>query len=269
MPKLPVSRLWRPVVTIAALTAIALGGAAASRASSGAYVVQPGDSLWRIASRSGTTVSALAAANHMRPSDLLLIGRHLTIPGRTSATATAVHAASTGEHTTTAPYGGAGAVIGGIVHTAFCSSFTPDAGPRHMPARLLANPTRLTLRPLFAHWAARYGVKSSLLEAIAWQESGWQEGVVSVDGAVGIGQVMPATAQFVGTLEPAHLSLTAASDNIRLEAAYVAYLTHHVATTCDVIAGYYEGLANLQTSGVLTETVPYVQNVEYLLPGFS
>ena len=62
-----------------------------------------------------------------------------------------------------------------------------------MPAKLLAHPERLALRPTFVKWAAHYGVPADLLQAMCWVESGWQSGVVSRSGAIGIGQLQPAT----------------------------------------------------------------------------
>lgn len=45
------------------------------------YVVQPGDTLYRIAVRFGVTVQALAAANHITNTNLIYVGQVLTIPG--------------------------------------------------------------------------------------------------------------------------------------------------------------------------------------------
>ena len=45
------------------------------------HVVQPGESLYRIAQRYGVTVSALAAANGLSPTALLYVGQRLFIPG--------------------------------------------------------------------------------------------------------------------------------------------------------------------------------------------
>lgn len=47
----------------------------------GTYVVQPGDSLWLIAQRFGTTVEELAARNHLGPPYLIYPGQKLYLPG--------------------------------------------------------------------------------------------------------------------------------------------------------------------------------------------
>jgi murein DD-endopeptidase MepM/ murein hydrolase activator NlpD len=225
------------------------------------YVVQPGDTLWAIAARSGTTVDAIAEANGLDPNAILPIGRQLVLPGGGgSATVEVTNGGSDG----------AGLAGGGVIRTQYCSTYVPDGGPEELPAVLRHEPWLLSLQPLFEQWGWHYGVQPSLLEALAWQESGWQEGVVSDDGAVGVGQVLPATATFVEQEivgEP--LSLWSTSDNIRLEAAYVGYLQAHTATTCDTIAAYYEGLRNLALDGVFAMSVPYINDVEYLVPGFG
>lgn len=45
------------------------------------YTVQPGDTLYRIAARFGTTVNELAALNNLSPDAMLVVGQVLTIPG--------------------------------------------------------------------------------------------------------------------------------------------------------------------------------------------
>jgi LysM repeat protein len=52
----------------------------------GRYVVQPGDTLWSIAVRHNLTWQALAAANGMGESDILVIGRELILPGQAAVT---------------------------------------------------------------------------------------------------------------------------------------------------------------------------------------
>ncbi len=58
---------------------VALAAAAAS-ASSVTHVVQPGETLWAIASAHGTTVEAIARQNDLRDVDLLQPGQRLVIP---------------------------------------------------------------------------------------------------------------------------------------------------------------------------------------------
>jgi LysM repeat protein len=57
---------------------------AKAAAPAGGYVVQPGDSLSRIAARNGTTIKALKEANRLK-SDMIRVGQTLEIPGAASA----------------------------------------------------------------------------------------------------------------------------------------------------------------------------------------
>ena len=63
--------------------------------------------------------------------------------------------------------------------------------------------TAVTQRPidsttLLARTAARYSLSPALLEALVWQESRWHNEAVSPKGAMGLTQLMPATAQALG-----------------------------------------------------------------------
>ena len=51
------------------------------------YVVRPGDNLTQIARRFGTTVTALAASNHLDAASPIVIGQHLNVPARPAAPA--------------------------------------------------------------------------------------------------------------------------------------------------------------------------------------
>jgi soluble lytic murein transglycosylase-like protein len=65
--------------------------------------------------------------------------------------------------------------------------------------------------------ASSEGVPASLAEAIGYQESGFNNGMVSHTGAVGVMQIMPSTWNWIGAhlAGPPPLSETSASDNIR------------------------------------------------------
>ena len=132
-----------------------------------------------------------------------------------------------------------------------------------LPAKLLAHPERVALRPNFEHWAAHYGVPADLLEALAWLESGWQRTVVSRTGAVGIGQLQPATVDHVRlligikTLDPYN-----ADDNIRMSARFLRFLLDRTGgNTSTTLAAYYQGLRSVTTGPLLAETKQYVAAV--------
>ncbi len=255
-----VNRRFRPIAALVVLAGLLSGGLAAYYSGSpGDYVVQPGDSLWSIAIAHRTTVAELASLNQLDPNGLLLSGRHLRMPssgGRVASTAGT----------------GIGGGQGTTSATSFCSGTGTAAGPYGvLPATLASSPGRLALQPLFGEWAAHYGLSRALLEAVDWQESGWQQAAVSYTGAIGVGQIMPATGEFITNVlvgEP--LDIYSVSDNIRMSAAFLAYLSglEH-GDQCATIAAYYEGPFNLASSGVFGPARSYVADVEALLPRFE
>jgi len=90
------------VLSVGARLRVPLGASGGQRAGSpppddgprAVHVVRSGESLWLIARRYGTTVSALAAANGIRPEAVLPVGRRLEVPG---APAAATESAEPGE----------------------------------------------------------------------------------------------------------------------------------------------------------------------------
>jgi N-acetylmuramoyl-L-alanine amidase len=60
------------------------GGLAGAEAPS-AYVVQPGDTLYSLAKRTGTTVAELRELNGIGPDSLIRVGQRLTLPGAAAA----------------------------------------------------------------------------------------------------------------------------------------------------------------------------------------
>lgn len=256
-------RQFRPAMvaaTVVALLAVCAGAGLASYSTgspTGVYVVQPGDTLWAIAVDHHMTVAQLASYNGLDPAAILPIGRRISFPGAGASPA---------------PYGATASGGASTSPATFCDSLGAGGGPWGvLPPQLEASPARLALRPLFVHWAAHYGVSAPLLEAVTWQESGWQQGVVSPAGAVGVGQLMPGTAQFIESdLVGERLDIESVSDNIRMSAAFLAYLAHIEGNNrCYTIAAYYEGPLNLASVGVFSDTQLYVADVEALVPRFS
>ena len=115
---------------------------------------------------------------------------------------------------------------------------------------------------LIARHSARYGVDASLARAIAWQESGWTQSARSSVGAIGVMQLMPATAHWLGTdvigrrLDPERLE-----DNIEGGVAYLGWLGRHAGDTRTAIGAYYQGLSSLRHRGPYDDTQAYVASV--------
>jgi soluble lytic murein transglycosylase-like protein len=115
---------------------------------------------------------------------------------------------------------------------------------------------------LLGDHAARYGVDPSLARAIAWQESRWNQSARSSAGAIGVMQLMPATARWLGSdvigrpLDPHRLE-----DNIEGGVAYLAWLARRSPGERTTIGAYYQGLRSLQEIGPYDDTVDYVRSV--------
>ena len=132
------------------------------------------------------------------------------------------------------------------------------------PPRLKAHPDRLSLAPRFDYWAKLYGVPPDLLKGLAWYESGWQNGAVSSTGAVGVGQLMPFTSEFVANslLKNPGLDPKKVDDNIRMSARFLRFLLDHTGGAPGLaLAAYYQGLARTQQGKFFDDTKTYVTGV--------
>jgi soluble lytic murein transglycosylase-like protein len=118
------------------------------------------------------------------------------------------------------------------------------------------------IRAMIAQSAGRYGVDPALVRAIAWQESGWWQGARSSAGALGVMQLMPDTATWVGSaLVGRRLDPTNARDNIDGGTAYVAWLMRQTTNRNQAVAAYYQGLGSVQRRGMYADTREYVRSV--------
>ena len=142
-----------------------------------------------------------------------------------------------------------------------------------LPQGLAGNDDLLALRPTFEKWAREYDVPVVLLEADLWQESNWDNDAVSSDGAVGIGQLLPSTAQYINDtiLGGADLDPSDPSDNIQLSAAYFQYLLEGSdGSWAEALASYFAGPSSAQSSAAWdAATVAYVTKGMGYVPDFS
>lgn len=75
--------------SLAALLALAAALPAGIALADSTYVVKPGDTLYGIAARTGSTVGALTAANGIANPNLIYVGQSLTVPGSGGSAAAA------------------------------------------------------------------------------------------------------------------------------------------------------------------------------------
>lgn len=207
----------------------------APNTSGGGHFIRPGETLWGIAAANGITPAALAAANGLPVDARVIAGRTLRIPAHAPAATTPV--------TTTAS--------------------SPSPAP-------IASGTRLTADQI-GSIAAQHGAPASLAKAIAWQESGFNNAMVSVANARGIMQVIPSTWNWVqSNLTQRRLDPSSATDNVGAGSLLLARLLRD--TGGDVptaVAGYYQGLGSVRRIGMLPETRQYVANVLALRSRFG
>jgi N-acetylmuramoyl-L-alanine amidase len=210
-------------------------------AAAAGYEVRAGDTLSAIAILRHTTVAWLREHNRLDRRAMLRIGQRLVVP----APRRAAHQAST---------------------SSFAGRTYPPAvvaaAARHR-ALLAARrvPSRSTIRDLIRTAARRYSVDPALALAVAQQESGFQQRVVSPADAIGTMQVLPATSDFVGKyVVHRRLDPLRTTDNVAAGVGLLSVLTH-AAPVDKAVAGYYQGLGSVQHNGMYPDTKSYVRNI--------
>ena len=102
----------------------------------------------------------------------------------------------------------------------------------------------------------QYGVSPSLAAAIAWQESGFNNAMVSSANARGVMQVMPGTWDYVQqNLAQRRLDPNSATDNVHAGVLYLKRLLDETGgDESAAIAGYYQGLQSVRDRGMYDDT---------------
>ena len=119
-----------------------------------------------------------------------------------------------------------------------------------------------TVRALLDHWASHYGVDVSLVRALAWMESGYNNKLVSSAGAQGIMQLLPTTWSYVETVLIGHRVHHTAGGNVRVGVAYLHHLLHDFHGNAHLaLAAWYQGERAVRERGVLKVSRQFVANV--------
>jgi LysM repeat protein len=227
-----------PQAAPAAAAAARPAATTAAPAVQGAYTVRPGDTLSALAAGARVSVSAMAAINGLDPAGVLLAGTVLKLPAGAPAPARAAQPAP-------------------------AATVVPQAGPEPTPSRVGASAIQTA--------AAANGVSPSLAAAIGWQESGFNNAMVSGANARGVMQITPGTWSFVqSNLAGRTLDPNSAADNVSAGVLYLKHLLQvNGGNETAAIACYYQGCGSVQSRGLFDDTKQYVANVQALRSRFG
>ena len=280
---------WRRVDAASAVAAssgsTAPSSGAVSTAPSGAtYTVKAGDTLWSIAQAQHISVAALAAANGITTSQILRIGRVLSLPIAAAAASPAVAGATTSTGSTdTSVITRAGVyqvkpgdTLWGIAQSL---GLTPDALAQannipmtaaiqpgqvlHYAVVVYSGPSRAEIGTLLDQQAAQVGVEDALLKAIAWRESSWMM-VDAPDGGMGVMQLMPDTVRWLqSTYVPGAWDPHDLAANIHAGAAMLLlYSRLYNGDVAKIAAAYHGGMGAVNDAAMQTaEMSHYIQTV--------
>jgi LysM repeat protein len=235
-------------------TPVSTTSTSTATASAGNYLVAPGDTLTGVASRLGTSVRSLAAANGLSPTSFLIAGTFIRtsgLPAASISTAVPVSTSSLPQTSASQPVGAA-------------AQGNPTDPPYPTPERLSAGQ--------IGSIASSQGVSSSLADAIAWQESGFNNDLVSSADARGIMQITPGTWAWIQhSLDTgAPLAPASATDNVRGGSIMLNWLLNQTGgDPAMAAAGYYQGLSSVRAHGMYSDTQNYVQNIMSLRQRFG
>lgn len=252
----------RPVgrgpAAVGAATAVWMAG---SGAQASTHEVQAGDTLSSIAKRYGTSVQELARANHLSNPNLIVTGQTLRVPG--SARVTSVHVVRAGE-TLSAIASRYGTTVDRLAASNHIANPNLIVAGQHLKVPGSAAPattTSASVGDTIRSQAAAVGVDATLVEAVAWQESGWNEAAVSVTGARGVMQLTRGTTDYVNeVLGGGHLKRNVMTDNVRLGTLYLHHLLGMFPER-KALAAYFAGPGNVG-SHLTHDQRHYVEAVE-------
>jgi LysM repeat protein len=202
------------------------------------HTVAAGETLTAIAQHYGTTIAAIANANGLANPSFIRIGTQLSIP---QAGAPAPAAAPSAQYT----------AMPGALRQAVAQR------------RAIGDAVRAE--------AEAIGLPPALAMAVAWQESGWQSGLTSSAGAVGVMQLLPSTGDWIAAaMLGSPVNVWDQASNIR---AGVRLLKHYHdrygGDRARILAAYYQGQHALETDGIYAVSWPYINAITALEAMFA
>ncbi|HYN63575.1 MAG TPA: transglycosylase SLT domain-containing protein, partial [Candidatus Limnocylindrales bacterium] len=194
------------------------------------YLVRYGDTLTGIAMRYRVNIESIVVASRLADASFIRAGQQLRIPG---------HGQPRSRH----------------------SQAGIDGRMPHEMAALVR--LRDGIRRIIVTEARRQGVPPTFAMAVAWQESGWQSGVVSSAGAIGVMQLLPLTADWVSaTMLGERVNLWDARSNVRAGVALLKhYLQRYDHSRSLALAAFYQGQAGTDRNGIYPVSRSYIASI--------
>jgi N-acetylmuramoyl-L-alanine amidase len=237
-----------PVVvgTAAAVWAAAPGAQAAT------HVVSPGETLSGIATRYGTSVPTLAKRNNISNVNFIVSGTRLRVSGSTHSQP-ARHKIQPGETLSSIAnrYGTSISKLARLnrlqnPNLIVAGRYIKVPGRASVPSAAPASASSASIEASLERQSIAHGVDPTLVKSVAYLESGWQQDVVSEAGAIGVMQVMPATARYVNrSLGGGNLNVRKADDNVHLGVMYLKHVIGSMGSEKKGLAAYYSGPGNV------------------------
>jgi LysM repeat protein len=210
------------------------------------HVVRPGDTATGLAVRFHAWTRELIRLNHLGRHGHLYVGQRIRIPVVDAAVRQHQHGRhhSRPHHRTPTTH-----------HGLTRHERLYRAGWRNFDL------SRSQVRARIVRSAHRHGVPADLALAIAWQESGWQQPLISAAGAIGVMQLLPATGRWMSLYVGRPLHLRHTGDNIHGGVELIRVLRAATHGDQNAIAAYYQGLGAVRSHGWYRDTVGYVRSV--------
>ena len=158
---------------------------------------------------------------------------------------------------------GAGAANWEVITTAASDKIVDQTGAPIVPAYAYTDIGPAPVPPQYAaalhQAAAAANVSPSLLSALVWQESRWNAQAVSPKGAMGLTQLMPATARYLGVNASDPIA------NLHGGARYLRQLLDQFDGNVEkALAAYNAGPGRVRSAGgipAIAETQAYVSSI--------
>lgn len=215
------------------------------------YTVKRGDTLGAIASKHGTTVSAIMRASGLS-STVIYPGQVLTMAGTASNTGG----------------GSYDLVPNTFLHYTYPDATVRSANENKAYLNSIAVPSRAETQAMVRQVAIQYGVDPALAQAHAFRESGFDARAVSPANAIGTMQVIPSSGEWASDLVGRDLNLLDPYENIVAGVVIIRQLQASAGSLDAGIAGYYQGLGSVRRYGMFSDTQQYVQRVKASMAQF-